>query len=148
MFSLVSLMNGRMGLSQTMVGILASCNICKASNRSLVVLTFGSSFLHSSSSYVVSVICTTHLVFSLMDLSRSKSLSTLFDFVITEKPKPCAWIRDAALRTFPILSSSGIYGSVMEPVEIIQGWRLDLSFCSSSSMALALTSMSSKRWSM
>ena len=56
--------------------------------RSFVVLTFGSIFLHRSSSQVVSVICTTHFVFRLMACKKSRSRNTRSDLVIKVKPKP------------------------------------------------------------
>lgn len=59
-----------------------ACSRLRASTRSFVVLTFGSIFLHRSSSQVVSVICTTHFVFRLMACKRSRSRNTRSDLVI------------------------------------------------------------------
>lgn len=88
MFSSVSFINGRIGLNHTIVGIPASFNFCKTSNRSDVVDTAGSKTLQSSSSYVVIVISTTHFDFSFISLSRSISLNILDDFVWTLTPNP------------------------------------------------------------
>ena len=54
-FSLVSLINGKIGQSQTTVGMPASCNFFNTATRSLVVLTLGSIFLHKFSSQVEKV---------------------------------------------------------------------------------------------
>ena len=148
MFSSVSLMKGRIGQSQTIVGIPASFSFFRASNRSFVVLTFGSIFLHKSSSQVVSVICTTHFVLSLIDFNKSKSRNTRSDLVIKVKPKPYLFAKANALRTFPILLSSGIYGSVIEPVLNIHFLRFRLREFSNNSIAFPLISMSSKSCSM
>ena len=99
MFSSVSLINGKMGESHTTVGIPASRSFCSAAKRAEVVQTFGSSFRQSASSYVVSVICTTHFVLSLMACRRSISRSTRSDFVCSVKPKPYRSASESAPRT-------------------------------------------------
>ena len=147
-FSSVSLMNGRMGQSQTTVGIPASFIFFRAATRSFVVLTFGSIFLHKSSSKVVSVICTTHFVLSWIAFKRSKSRNTWSDLVIKVKPKPYWFAKANALRTFPSLFSRGIYGSVIEPVPNIHFSRFRLRVFSNSSIAFSLISISSKSCSM
>ena len=145
--SSVSLIKGRIGVNHTTVGIPASLSFFSTSKRSLVVLTFGSIFLHKSSSYVVKVICTTHFVLSFIFLSRSRSLRILFDFVMTVNPKPCSYINSKAFLTFPNSISNGIYGSVMEPVPIMHFFLLCVRAYSNSSTAFSLTSISSKGWS-
>ncbi len=123
-FSSLSLINGKIGESHTTVGIPASRKVFSTSNRSAVVLTFGSIFLHKSSSYVVMVICTTHFVFSFIFCRRSKSRRIRLDFVITVKPNPYLSISCSAYLTFCNSVSNGMYGSVMEPVPIMHFFRL------------------------
>ena len=108
MFSSVSLINGRTGDSHTTVGIPQSRSVFSTSKRSSVVLTFGSIFLHRSSSQVVRVICTTHFVFSFIFCKRSKSLRIRLDLVMTVNPKPYSYTSSNAFRTFPSFISSGM----------------------------------------
>ena len=64
MFSLVSVIKGRIGVSHTTVGIPASFKVSSAAKRSLVGAAFGSMILHTVSSQAVIVICTTHFAFT------------------------------------------------------------------------------------
>ena len=64
-----------------MVGIPSSLRIRSTSALRPVVQTFGSMILQSSSSYVVSVMDTTHFVFRLILFNKSRSHRIKSDFV-------------------------------------------------------------------
>ena len=144
--SLLSLINGKIGESQTIVGIPLSRKIFNTSARLFVVHTFGSILLHKFSSKVVKVIWTMHFVFSFILFNKSKSLKIKSDFVMTVKPKPYLSINSNAFLTFPSFASNGIYGSVILPVPIIHFLRLLFKAFSNNSIALPFTSISSNRW--
>src|SRR5699024_479172 len=107
-FSSVSLIKGRIGISQTTVGIPASLIIFSTLTRSLVTQTFGSMILHRLSSYVVSVIWTTAFVFSLILRSSSRSRRILSDFVSTVTPNPYCSISSRHFLVIPSCSSQCI----------------------------------------
>ena len=102
-----------------------------------------STMRHKSSSYVVSVICTTHFDFSFIFFNKSRSRRTFVDFVIIVTPKPYLSITSRHFRILPSFSSIGIYGSDIAPVPIIHLFLFLLSAFSNNSTALALTSISS-----
>ena len=143
-FSSVSLINGRTGVNHTTVGMPFSRIALSTSYRRFVVHTFGSKIRHKSSSYVVSVICTT--VFALLLILHNKSISCkiISDFVCTVTPKPCLSIISRHCLVSLSFSSQCIYGSLIAPVPIIHSLRFETSAFSRSSGAFCFTSISSK----
>ena len=142
-FSSASLINGSNGVSHTTVGIPSSFKMFKTSIRRAVVQTPGSIFRLSTSSIVVSVICMTHFVFALILQNKSKSRSTLSDFVSTVNPNPYRSISSAHCLVRFNSISSGIYGSLIAPVPIIHFFRFLFNAASNNCGAFSLTSISS-----
>ena len=143
-FSSVSLINGRTGVNHTTVGIPFFCIASSTSYRRFVVHTFGSKTRHKSSSYVVSVICTTAFALLLILQSRSASRKIISDFVSTVTPKPCLSMTSRHRLVSLSFSSQCIYGSLIAPVPIIHSLRFEASAFSRSSGAFRFTSTSSK----